>query len=318
MQYGTGLANRFSNLLALGAGAAGVRWSGPEYQVYFECAVYACIVWAVITACREITARGVWKICAVYALLIGGCASFVGGLSYVAAGGDWRVMTAIFRPHEVVTADQPSPAPSSNKTAEALAQAAPKADNTAPPQVVGPPPPTVDLKGNIENNVFDTIKGAGTGTVLKGQGDIKGNTFKNITGTFRDAKFTVVPLTKNEEGLTTGQIKGQLNEFSNALRSAQIRLDTMRDNEADREAWMNEFNSIYIPRARTLQSLIVSKSKADPNKIPDYAGENTPEQNKNSSIRLGRSWLGHEQAVGSRVATDVINYLTYLAEALPQ
>jgi hypothetical protein len=53
MQQATSLWNRLSNLAGLGAGAAGVRWSGPDYQFYFELIVYASLAWGFWSICRE-------------------------------------------------------------------------------------------------------------------------------------------------------------------------------------------------------------------------------------------------------------------------
>lgn len=53
MQPATGLGNRLLNVASLGAGAAGVRWSGPDYQVYFEWIVYLSLAWGLWSICRE-------------------------------------------------------------------------------------------------------------------------------------------------------------------------------------------------------------------------------------------------------------------------
>jgi hypothetical protein len=47
------LANRLSNIISLGAGAAGVSWSGPEYRWIFEWIFYLSVLWAVVSICRE-------------------------------------------------------------------------------------------------------------------------------------------------------------------------------------------------------------------------------------------------------------------------
>lgn len=53
MQQASALGGRLSNLAGLGAGAAGVRWSGPDYQIYFEWLFYISVAWAVVSVCRE-------------------------------------------------------------------------------------------------------------------------------------------------------------------------------------------------------------------------------------------------------------------------
>jgi hypothetical protein len=109
-----------------------------------------------------------------------------------------------------------------------------------------PTPATVDLKGHVENNVFDTIKGAGTGTVLKGEGEVKNNTFKNISSTFPDAKFPLSPLTKEEDAITNGEIRNLLRRYDVELAALDAKITAARDNNNEREALEEEFNALYL------------------------------------------------------------------------
>jgi hypothetical protein len=106
------LANRLSNVFALVVGAAGVRWSGPQYQFIFEWITYAGALWLVGTTFYELIKRGhrgtIVSICL--------CIPWVVGLSWLASGRDWAVATAIFNSNsnsasQIQTA---SGAPSSN------------------------------------------------------------------------------------------------------------------------------------------------------------------------------------------------------------
>ncbi|MDB5603185.1 MAG: hypothetical protein JWP25_85 [Bradyrhizobium sp.] len=177
------------------------------------------------------------------------------------------------------------------------------------------PKATIDLDDNIDINV-DGLRSSGTGTVIKGRGSGKGF-FKDISSTFADAKFPLVPLSETEKAIPNDKIRDRLTEFFKGLSELEAKRQAIRDNEAQRKAWEEEFKSTYLPRARTLQSLIISRIGGVEPTIQNADINDMPGMMLVSSIRLGRSSLGHDKPIGLQPALNVMNYLQYLAERMP-
>jgi hypothetical protein len=137
------------------------------------------------------------------------------------------------------------------------------------------------------------------------------------SATFPGAKFPLVPLTNEESALTSEEIRERLKTFTTQLAAFEIKLIAARDNENERKALEDEFRSLYLARGRTLKSLIVSQTKADPDDLPNGNTSDFEQMRLAQSIRLGRSSLGHGKVIGLQPATNVINYLNYLTEKLP-
>lgn len=184
----------------------------------------------------------------------------------------------------------------------------------APPRSAEQPKATIDLD-NTDINV-DGLRSSGTGTVIKGRGNGRGS-FKDVSSTFADAKFPLVPLSEAEKANPNDKIRDRLTEFFKELSGLEAKRQTIRDNEAQRKAWEDEFKSTYLPRARTLQSLIISRIGGVEPTIQNADINDMPGTTLVSSIRLGRSSLGHDKPIGLQPALNIMNYLQYLAERMP-
>jgi hypothetical protein len=282
--------NRSWNLISLAMGAAGVSWSGPEYRWIFELIFYAAVAWAVFTICWQIVARGRGKALVGYALLMSLCAMWVTALSFVAANRDWGLMTAVFRTNgapPVGNGDRPN-------ITRALT------DNSSLP--------VIDQSGGQAN--IGKLQTNGNGTFLKQSGGTLN--LGSGSATFPGAKFPASPLTPEESALTNDEIRNLLRRYGVELTALDTKLTATRDDGSERDAIENEFKSLYLERGRTLKSLIVSRTKADPDDLPDKDPDDPTQML--SCIKLGRSSLGHGKIIRSPIC--VMDYLNYLAESL--
>jgi hypothetical protein len=177
-------------------------------------------------------------------------------------------------------------------------------------------PALIDLADNAEINI-EGARAAGTGTLVKARGNAKG-TLKDISATFSDAKFPLVPLGENDRALSHQQIRERLAQFSLELSGFGAKGEAVRDNEVERNAWENEFRSQYLPRGRTLQSVIISRIGAEPAMPRETDRDDIYEIDRILSVRRGRSSLGLDKPIGRQPVFAIVDYLRYIAERMPQ
>jgi hypothetical protein len=158
--------------------------------------------------------------------------------------------------------------------------------NSEPRVTLKKPPAVIDIDDNAEANLKN-IQSSGTGTFLKQRGNSK-ISVENGSATFPDAKFPLVSLTQQEDALTKEEIRSRLKTLAEELAAFEIKRTAARDNENERKALEDEFKSSYLARGRTLKSLIISQTKADPDDLPKGESNDLKEMQLAQSIRLER------------------------------
>jgi hypothetical protein len=68
-----------------------------------------CVVWAIVSVCREIVVRGYWKTFMRYAATACACVLFGTALTWLASGRDWSIVMASFRSDKNVEATAAAP-----------------------------------------------------------------------------------------------------------------------------------------------------------------------------------------------------------------